>query len=61
VVLAEILVAHQERAVVRVGDAYVKVETDRGKAERVEDGFDPAESLGGLRSLVLWPDRLLEG
>lgn len=33
-VLAEILVAHQDRAVVRVGEAYIKVETDPGKAER---------------------------
>ena len=33
-VLAEILVAHQDRTVVRVGDAYIKVETDQTKAER---------------------------
>jgi aminoglycoside phosphotransferase (APT) family kinase protein len=32
--LAEIVTAHHERAVVRVGDAYVKVETDPTKAER---------------------------
>ncbi len=33
-VLAEILVSHQDRAVVRVGDAYIKAETDQRKAER---------------------------
>jgi hypothetical protein len=33
-VFAEILVAHQDRAVVRVGDAYIKVETDHAKAKR---------------------------
>jgi len=33
-VLAEILVAHQDRAVVRVGDAYIKAETNQTKADR---------------------------
>lgn len=33
-VLAEILVAHQDRAVIRVGDAYIRAETDHTKAER---------------------------
>lgn len=32
--LAEIVVDHQDRAVIRVGNAYVKVETDHTKAER---------------------------
>ena len=33
-VLAEIVVAHQDRAVVRIGDAYIKTETDHTKGER---------------------------
>lgn len=32
--LAQVLVAHQDRAVVRVGDAFIKVETDPAKAQR---------------------------
>lgn len=41
-VLAEILVVHQDRAVVRVGDAYVKVQADDAKAEREHAILCPA-------------------